>query len=246
MTRRVLVVLLACAIGATTLAGCSGGGYSVTATFNDVGDLQSRHGVQVADVRIGQVRSIKLTKDFKARVTMHVNSGVRLPKQSRAIVRTTALLGEKFIELRPKDGVTPATCPCLRNGDVIPTQDTGEAPELEFVADSAVSLLGAVSSTDLASIVKTGAEGFGGRGEDLKGNGPALNGAVDHLSQLVSTIADKDEQLGHLIDQFDAAPHQPGRHDHAPGQGPAEGRRRARRAQPPGPVAELRARQVPQ
>ncbi|MCU1460590.1 MAG: virulence factor Mce family protein [Acidimicrobiales bacterium] len=196
--RRVLLVLIACAVGATTLAGCSGGGYSVTATFNDVGDLQSRHGVQVADVRVGQVRSIKLTKDFKAKVTMRVASGVRLPKQTRAIVRTTALLGEKFIELRPKDGVPPTACPCLRDGDVIPAADTGEAPELEFVADSAVSLLGAVSSTDLASIVKTGAEGFGGRGDDLK----AL---ISDISSFSATLASRSRQITTSIDNLDRA-----------------------------------------
>jgi len=196
--RRSALALVAAAVAAATLAGCGGGGYSLTSTFSDVGDLQSRHGVQVADVRIGQVRSIKLTKDFKAKVTMHVNPGVRLPKQSRAIIRTTALLGEKFIELRPKDGVVPDRCPCLRNGDVIAPQDTGEAPELEFVADSAVTLLGAVSSTDLATLVKTGAEGFGGRGDDLK----ALIGDISSIS---STLASRSKQIVTSIDNLDRA-----------------------------------------
>jgi phospholipid/cholesterol/gamma-HCH transport system substrate-binding protein len=58
------------------LAGCGGGGMKLVATFDDVGDLQPRHSVQMADVRVGQISSIKLTDDYKARVTMSVKSSV--------------------------------------------------------------------------------------------------------------------------------------------------------------------------
>jgi phospholipid/cholesterol/gamma-HCH transport system substrate-binding protein len=194
--KRVVLAAVAAVLAAATLAGCSGGGYTLTATFADVGDLQSRHGVQVADVRVGQVRSIKLTKDFKARVTMRIRSGVDLPKQSRALVRTTALLGEKFVELRPAEGVEPARCPCLRDGDVI--ADTGQAPELEFVADSAISVLGAVTASDVATLTQMGAEAFVDRGEDLK----AL---IGDLSSISATLASRTTQITQSIDNLDRA-----------------------------------------
>src|SRR4029077_15518900 len=100
---------------------------------------------------------ISLTPDFRAKVSMAIDRSVHIPKNSEALVRTTSLLGEKFIELRPLG--SPAQTPYLSNGDTV-TRTTA-APELEFVADSAIELLGAVNSNDLATIIQTGAQAFG-------------------------------------------------------------------------------------
>ena len=95
-----VVVVLVLALLATSLSACSAGTMRITAIFDDTGDLQSRGSVQVADVRVGTISRISLTPDFKARVSMAISKGVRIPKASTALLRTTSLLGEKFIELR--------------------------------------------------------------------------------------------------------------------------------------------------
>ena len=194
--RTLRAVALVLAVGATAagLSGCSGGSYKVVATFDDAGDLQSRGSVQVADVRVGTIGSVKLTPDFRARVTLHLNKGVRIPKSSQAILRTTSLLGEKFVELRP-DG-DPAAGPYLRDGDTV--SRTGEAPELEFVADQAVTVLGAVASDDVAKLVDTGAEGFGGRGAEL-------HALISDLSQISATFASRTTEIQAIIDHLDHA-----------------------------------------
>ena len=71
--------LLVAMIMATLLAACGGGSYTVTATFDDVGDLQKSGGVQIADVRVGRISSISLTRDFRAKVNMAISSGVHPP-----------------------------------------------------------------------------------------------------------------------------------------------------------------------
>ena len=184
--------MLVALVMATLLAACSGGTYSLTATFDDVGDLQKSGGVQVADVRVGRITGISLTPDFRAKVTMAINSSVHVPKNSEALVRTTSLLGEKFIELRPL--TSPTQTPYLANGDVVTR--TQQAPELEFVADSAIELLGAVNSSDVASIVQTGAQAFGGRG-------PELNRLISDLSTISGTLASRTQQLTSIIDNLD-------------------------------------------
>ncbi len=73
----------------------------LTATFDDVGDLVTGHSVQVADVRVGSITGIELTDDYQALVTMRIKDDLDLPDNSVAVLRTTSLLGEKFIELRP-------------------------------------------------------------------------------------------------------------------------------------------------
>src|SRR5580765_1888917 len=122
--KRAAGVLLVMAVLATLLTACSGGTYSVTATFDDVGDLQKSGAVQVADVRVGRIASIKLTPEFRAKVTLAIDGKVHVPKDSKALVRTTSLLGEKFIELRPNG--PPTQGPFLVNGDVV--RRTEQAP----------------------------------------------------------------------------------------------------------------------
>lgn len=189
---RRLAVLLAMTAIAPLLAACSGGGFTVVATFADVGDLQSRHGVQVADVRVGRIGKIELTDRFEAKVEIELNEGVRVPRNSQALVRTTSLLGEKFIELRPK--ADPAQGPFLRDGDVL--TDTAEAPELEFVAQETVTVLGAITAGDLATLVDTGAEGFGGRQAELRS-------LIEDFATISATFAEKTKTIQSLIDALD-------------------------------------------
>ena len=191
---RLLPVIAAVLAGIAGLSACSGGGVRVTATFADIGDLQSRGAVQTADVRIGSIGRISLTKDFRARVTMTLYPGVRVPRDSEALVRTTSLLGEKFVELRPLGD--PAKGPFLRSGDVV--SQTAEAPELEFVAESAVEVLGAVNATSVATLVQTGAQAVQGRGADIK----AL---IGDISQISATLAGRTASIGQILDGLDRA-----------------------------------------
>ncbi|MDQ1444605.1 MAG: phospholipid/cholesterol/gamma-HCH transport system substrate-binding protein [Acidimicrobiaceae bacterium] len=190
--RRHLAALAALAVLSPMLAACSGGGYDVIATFDDVGDLQSRGGVQIADVRVGSIGEIKLTDGFKARVRLHLHKGIKVPRDSQALVRTTSLLGEKFIELRAKG--EPTQGPFLRDGDVV--TDTGEAPELEFVAQEAVTVLGSITAGDVATLIQTGAEGFGGREAELRS-------LIEDFTTISATFAEKTKTIQSLIDALD-------------------------------------------
>ncbi|HVM40950.1 MAG TPA: MlaD family protein [Acidimicrobiia bacterium] len=169
-------------------------GYELVAVFDDVGDLVSRHSVQMADVRIGEIGTIELTDDFRARVTLHVDPGVQVPVGSTALLRTTSLLGEKFVELRPPSVESAASGPFMKEGDEV--RDARAAPELEFVADTAIQLLGAIQGTDLAAMVEAGGEGFGGQG-------PALRALIGDLGTVTGTLAERSDQLVRIIDRFD-------------------------------------------
>jgi phospholipid/cholesterol/gamma-HCH transport system substrate-binding protein len=179
---------------AVGLSGCGGTPVVVHATFADTGDLQTRGQVQEADVRIGSISSIKLSADFKSEVTMHLNHGAKVPRNSEAVLRTTSLLGEKFIELRPRvQG--PAAPPYLQNGDRLPTSD---APELEFVAQVAVDVLASVTANDLSTIVETGAAAVGGESQQL-------GSLISDLADVSHTLATRTADIGRIIDGLDKA-----------------------------------------
>jgi len=200
MRRAILLVAAALLVLASCgLPGQVEGPVELTATFDDVGDLVRGHSVQVADVRVGSVTKIELTDDHRARVTMKVKEGLGLPANAQAVLRTTSLLGEKFIELRPPraaDGTELAPRGELVDGAEI--EETLEAPELEFVAEEAVQVLAGVVTNDLTTIIETGAVGFGGRASEL-------SSLIDSLATVSGTLADQTGTIVQIIDELDSA-----------------------------------------
>jgi phospholipid/cholesterol/gamma-HCH transport system substrate-binding protein len=179
--RRTAAMIVALVVLASAFASCGRDrGYVVRATFDDVGDLQ-------ADADVG------LTKDFRAEVTMTIERGRDVPRDSIALLRTTSLLGEKFIELRPNGD--PAAGPYLQDGDRL--AKTAEAPELEFVAQEAIDVLGSVVASDVAGLIEAGAASFGGRGEDL-------NALIADLAGISRTLASRTAEIQRIIDGLDA------------------------------------------
>ncbi|HSP03407.1 MAG TPA: MlaD family protein [Acidimicrobiales bacterium] len=194
--RAAVLVVASLLASACTLPGTIRGSREVSAVFDDVGDLVVGHSVQVADVRIGSIVDIELTDDYQAEITMSIKDDVFVPVESRALLRTTSLLGEKFIELRPLDEDDPMAGTDLVDGDVI--AETATAPELEFVTEQAVEILGAVVSSDVATLIETGAVGFGGRTAEL-------TSLVEDLSTVSGTLADQTDELVRIIDALDGA-----------------------------------------
>lgn len=198
---RALALLLIGSVAASscTLPGRVEGPVELTATFDDVGDLVAGHSVQVADVRVGSITAIELTDDYRAKITMRIKDGLELPSNSEAVLRTTSLLGEKFIELRPEraeSGKAVAATGTLQDGDEVVR--TAQAPELEFVAEEAVKVLGGVVSNDLAVLIETGSVGFGGRAAEL-------GSLIDSLSVVSATLADQTGNIVRIIDGLDQA-----------------------------------------
>jgi phospholipid/cholesterol/gamma-HCH transport system substrate-binding protein len=192
--RRSITLAVVLGLVGAVLTGCSGGGMKLTAYFNDSGDLQTRGAVQMADVRIGTISKISLTKDFQSKVVMTVKPGIRIPRASQAQLQDTSLLGEKFVALIPNGD--PNQGPFLRSGDTI--TPTSKAPELEFVAQSAIELLSAVNTTSIATLVDTGAQMVAGRQ-------PELTSLIRDLNTVSATLASRTTQIGHVIDNLDHA-----------------------------------------
>jgi phospholipid/cholesterol/gamma-HCH transport system substrate-binding protein len=74
-------------------------GYTVSARFDNVGDLRPGAPVSMAGVRVGQVTGVSFdSSDYKAVVTMSIDKGYdRIPDDSWAGVETAGLLGAKYV-----------------------------------------------------------------------------------------------------------------------------------------------------
>jgi phospholipid/cholesterol/gamma-HCH transport system substrate-binding protein len=79
------------------------GGYTVTARFDNIGDLKPGSPVTMAGVRVGRVESIKFDpKDFKAAVVLRIEDQYQeIPEDSDASIQTAGLLGGKYVGIGP-------------------------------------------------------------------------------------------------------------------------------------------------
>lgn len=75
--------------------------YSVTARFTNVGGLKAGSPVLVAGVAVGQVASVTLNEQYSAIVEVRLPRHVTLPADTIAAIRTSGLLGAKFVMLLP-------------------------------------------------------------------------------------------------------------------------------------------------
>jgi phospholipid/cholesterol/gamma-HCH transport system substrate-binding protein len=77
------------------------GKLKLSAGFNETGGLDVRAPVVIAGVKVGEVSAITLGKDFRARVTLDLDSSLQLPADTSASILTSGILGDRYIELNP-------------------------------------------------------------------------------------------------------------------------------------------------
>ena len=80
-----------------------GGGYAVSANFDNIGGLKVRAPVSASGVRVGQVSRIEYDPEtFEAKVTLSINNTYGgFPIDTSAAIYTAGLLGEQYIGLEP-------------------------------------------------------------------------------------------------------------------------------------------------
>lgn len=77
--------------------------YQVTARFDSVSGLKKGARVELAGVEVGSVDKIGLSNDTgdQAEITMKIKDGIKISDDVIASVRTSGIIGDKFIKLKP-------------------------------------------------------------------------------------------------------------------------------------------------
>ncbi len=88
-------------------------GYTVYANFDNISGLKTGDQVEIAGVQVGKVTRIALHSE-RARVAMRINDGVQIDEDAIASVKTSGIIGDKYIsiQLGPGDKI-------LKDGDLI-------------------------------------------------------------------------------------------------------------------------------
>jgi phospholipid/cholesterol/gamma-HCH transport system substrate-binding protein len=134
----VLIGLVAIAYLSVSIGGLGNSGPSglrLVAQFDEIGGLKPRAAVVVSGVRVGQVESIALGDDYRAKVTLDLDPKVELPIDTTASIMTSGVLGDRYVSLQ-----LGGESDTLHDGDVI--DFTESAVVLERVLGKIVHNLG--------------------------------------------------------------------------------------------------------
>jgi phospholipid/cholesterol/gamma-HCH transport system substrate-binding protein len=93
------VVWFAVQAGAGVAIG--GSTYEVNARFTNISGLKTGSQVFIAGVPIGHVEKIDLDSQYAAIVHLNVKQDVHLPSDTIASIKTSGLIGDKYIALAP-------------------------------------------------------------------------------------------------------------------------------------------------
>jgi phospholipid/cholesterol/gamma-HCH transport system substrate-binding protein len=178
---------------------------TLTAYFADVLDLVPQSAVKYNDIAVGKVTDIDLAechdkgrpnyRPWCAKVRMEVRGGLGLPRNARAEIKQTSLLGEKYVALEePLKGRPTGT---LASGDVIHFGVTSSAPEVEEVL-GALSLL--LNNGGLQQIHTIAHE----LNSALDGNEHTVRDLLGQLNTFVGTLDAQKQDIINALSSVDA------------------------------------------
>jgi phospholipid/cholesterol/gamma-HCH transport system substrate-binding protein len=186
--------------------------YFTTATAIYPGDE-----VRIAGVKVGTIESIQPV-GTQAKMTLHVDRGVRVPADAKAVIVAQNLVSARYVQLTPAYESGPA----MNDGAVIPIERTAVPVEWNEVKEQLMRLateLGpdnGISTGSVGRFIDSAAAALGGNGDKLRQTLAQLSGVgriladgsgniVDTISNLqifVTALRDSNEQIVQFQDRF--------------------------------------------
>ncbi|HAR97291.1 MAG TPA: hypothetical protein DCR97_15215 [Deltaproteobacteria bacterium] len=178
-------------------------GYELKVNFENVGGLDNKSPVQVAGVEVGQVKDIKLRK-YHARVTLIITPGVKIPKDSKAAIKSFGILGDKYLEIIPgqsaqhlKDRDTIENVTAYADYDELFDTVSQAAKSFGRTMDDLNSLLGEKEKQDIRSAFQNIQQAAG----EFKG---LIADNRDNVAVITTNLAVASEQFQPLVQKAEA------------------------------------------
>jgi phospholipid/cholesterol/gamma-HCH transport system substrate-binding protein len=166
-----------------------GGGDTYYAAFAESGGLKPNDEVRIAGVRVGKVESVELDGDH-VRVAFKIDSESGFGGDTRAAIKVKTLLGAMYLALEP------AGSGQLAEGSEIPVERTSSPYDVVEAFEGLAETSEDIDTEQLAASLTTLA--------DLTRNTPEeFRSALTGVSALSRNIADKNEQIGTLLQNLD-------------------------------------------
>ncbi len=188
----VVVTSLATAVLVVTIGNIGfGKSRDYRAEFTDATGVNKGDDIRVAGVRVGTVSNIKIIERNRALVTFSVDDATSVNGGTNATIRFRNLVGQRYISLTQEVGDTKR----LPDGATIPVSRTQAALDLTVLFNGFKPLFQALSPEDVNKLSYELIQVF-------QGEGGTLEGLLAHTASVTSTLADRDEVIGQLIDNL--------------------------------------------
>jgi virulence factor Mce-like protein len=178
--------------GSAPMAAMSDRGMTITAQFDSASGLYEGNAVSILGMRVGTVEKI-VPKGQYVDVTMHIDSGVKIPAAAQAVTVSTSILTDRHIEFTP-----PYTGgPVLADRDTLSLARTRTPVEFDRV----------LAMIDKLAVQLQGNGEGGGPVADLlsvsesmtSGNGPEIRSALGELSTALKLSKERGAPTGDAI-----------------------------------------------
>lgn len=161
------------------------------AVFSDATGVVEGDDVRIAGVKVGSVQDIEIVDRTRALVTFNVDTEATVTGDTNAGIRYRNLVGQRYISLTQEGEGTER----LDDGATIPVSQTSPALDLTVLFNGFKPLFEALSPQDINQLSFELIQVF-------QGEGGTVEGLLGHTASLTSTLADRDQIIGELLDNL--------------------------------------------
>jgi phospholipid/cholesterol/gamma-HCH transport system substrate-binding protein len=182
---------LACILAGIGSSGCllsSPASITTTAWFSDVGNLVTGAPVEMAGIAVGNVQSVALVGN-RAKVVLSLDKSADVPAGVKAEAQQSTVLGEEIVDLVAPSGTGPSAR-LLANDSTI--RSTTLVPGIEQFVSGGTAVLGSIGTSQLASLINAGGEGFGGQAVELRR-------LISNLDTMMTGYSSRDGEIKTLV-----------------------------------------------
>lgn len=164
------------------------GRITVTLELPGTGGLYRFSNVTYRGVEVGKVTEVHATRDG-AVATLSLATDQDIPAAAHAAVRSVSAVGEQYVDLQPAD----ESGPYLRNGSVIPVQNTSIPQAVGPMLDQVSALIDSVPKDKISGLLDESAKA-------LNGSGYEIGSMLDSSATVVGDAKDTTAELRSVID----------------------------------------------
>jgi phospholipid/cholesterol/gamma-HCH transport system substrate-binding protein len=162
-----------------------------SAIFSDTSGLRAGQFVRADGVEVGKVVKVQpIDNATRARVDFNVDKNLPLYQETTASVRYLNLIGDHYLEITRGDSDKR-----LPPGSTIPIGRTQPALDLDALLGGFRPLFRALDPEKVNTIAKSLVM-------VLQGEGGTINDILDQTAQFTSTLADRDQAIGEVINNL--------------------------------------------
>ena len=187
-----LVTTLTTAMLVLTIGNITfGGSREYKAEFSDATGVVKGDDIRIAGVKVGNVKKVEIVDRTRAKVTFKIDDDALVTPDTHATIKFRNLVGQRYISLTQQGDDTKR----MSEGSTIPVSRTTPALDLTVLFNGFKPLFRALSPQDINKLSYEIVQVF-------QGEGGTLEGLLGHTASLTSTLADRDEVIGTLIDNL--------------------------------------------